>query len=307
MFLCKKFGVLLPFRMRKKRNKARNRYGLQVVTLCISTTMVLVLLGMVVLSVFTTRNLTNYVKENLVVTVMLDQDMTNPEAQNLCTQLSTRPYIKNLSFISKEQALKEQTTAMGADPTEFTGGDNPFLSSIELTLQGDYANNDSLAWISKELKNHPKVSEISYQHDLVENVNNTLRKVSLVLLILAALLTFVSFSLINNTVRLGIYARRFSIHTMKLVGASWGFIRKPFINQAVGIGMIAASLAIVVLGGFIFGLYQYEAGVFTVITWDVMAIPTVAVYIGGILITAFCAYISVNKFLRMKAGELYKI
>ena len=293
--------------MRKKRNKARNRYGLQVVTLCISTTMVLVLLGMVVLSVFTTRNLTNYVKENLVVTVMLDQDMTNPEAQNLCTQLSTRPYIKNLSFISKEQALKEQTTAMGADPTEFTGGDNPFLSSIELTLQGDYANNDSLAWISKELKNHPKVSEISYQHDLVENVNNTLRKVSLVLLILAALLTFVSFSLINNTVRLGIYARRFSIHTMKLVGASWGFIRKPFINQAVGIGMIAASLAIVVLGGFIFGLYQYEAGVFTVITWDVMAITTVAVYIGGILITAFCAYISVNKFLRMKAGELYKI
>jgi len=269
--------------------------------------MVLVLLGMVVLSVFTTRNLTNYVKENLVVTVMLDQDMTNPEAQNLCTQLSTRPYIKNLSFISKEQALKEQTTAMGADPTEFTGGDNPFLSSIELTLQGDYANNDSLAWISKELKNHPKVSEISYQHDLVENVNNTLRKVSLVLLILAALLTFVSFSLINNTVRLGIYARRFSIHTMKLVGASWGFIRKPFINQAVGIGMIAASLAIVVLGGFIFGLYQYEAGVFTVITWDVMAITTVAVYIGGILITAFCAYISVNKFLRMKAGELYKI
>ena len=307
MFLCKKFGVLLPFRMRKKRNKARNRYGLQVVTLCISTTMVLVLLGMVVLSVFTTRNLTNYVKENLVVTVMLDQDMTNPEAQNLCTQLSTRPYIKNLSFISKEQALKEQTTAMGADPTEFTGGDNPFLSSIELTLQGDYANNDSLAWISKELKNHPKVSEISYQHDLVENVNNTLRKVSLVLLILAALLTFVSFSLIINTVRLGIYARRFSIHTMKLVGASWGFIRKPFINQAVGIGMIAASLAIVVLGGFIFGLYQYEAGVFTVITWDVMAITTVAVYIGGILITAFCAYISVNKFLRMKAGELYKI
>ena len=307
MFLCKKFGVLLPFRMRKKRNKTRSRYGLQVVTLCISTTMVLVLLGMVVLSVFTTRNLTNYVKENLVVTVMLEQDMTNPEAQNLCTQLNTRPYIKNLSFISKEQALKEQTTAMGTDPTEFTGGDNPFLSSIELTLQGDYANNDSLAWISKELKNHPKVSEISYQHDLVENVNNTLRKVSLVLLILAALLTFVSFSLINSTVRLGIYARRFSIHTMKLVGASWGFIRKPFINQAVGIGIIAASLATAVLVGFIFGLHQYEAGVFTVITWDVMAITTVVIYISGILITAFCAYISVNKFLRMKAGELYKI
>lgn len=143
--------------MKKKPNKARNRYGLQVITLCISTSLVLILLGVVVLSVFTTRHLTNYVKENLVVTMMLEQDMTNPEARLLCTRLKTRPYIKNLSFISKEQALKEQTAAMGSDPSEFIGGDNPFLSSIELTLRGDYANNDSLKWISKELKAYPKV------------------------------------------------------------------------------------------------------------------------------------------------------
>ncbi len=293
--------------MKKKPNKARNRYGLQVITLCISTSLVLILLGVVVLSVFTTRHLTNYVKENLVVTMMLEQDMTNPEARLLCTRLKTRPYIKNLSFISKEQALKEQTAAMGSDPSEFIGGDNPFLSSIELTLRGDYANNDSLKWISKELKAYPKVSEITYQQDLIESVNNTLGKVSLVLLVLAGLLTFVSFSLINNTVRLSIYARRFSIHTMKLVGASWGFIRRPFVMQAVGIGVVAALLAIGILGGCIYALSRYEEGLFNVVTWDVLAVTGGSILLFGVLITALCAGISVNKFLRMKAGELYKI
>ena len=293
--------------MKKKPNKARNRYGLQVITLCISTSLVLILLGVVVLSVFTTRHLTNYVKETLVVTMMLEQDMTTPEARLLCTRLKTRPYIKNLSFISKEQALKEQTAAMGSDPSEFIGGDNPFLSSIELTLRGDYANNDSLKWISKELKAYPKVSEITYQQDLIESVNNTLGEVSLVLLVLAGLLTFVSFSLINNTVRLSIYARRFSIHTMKLVGASWGFIRRPFVMQAVGIGVVAALLAIGILGGCIYALSRYEEGLFNVVTWDVLAVTGGSILLFGVLITALCAGISVNKFLRMKAGELYKI
>ena len=251
--------------MRKKHNKPRSRFGLQVITLCISTALVLILLGIIVLSVFSTRNLTNYVKENLVVTMMLDQDLTNPEAQRLCTRLQARPYIKSLSFISKEQALKEQTAAMGTDPSEFMGGDNPLLASIELTLKGDYANNDSLNWISKELKAYPKVADITYQHELVEDVNTTLSKVSLVLLVLAALLTFVSFSLINNTVRLGIYAGRFSIHTMKLVGASWGFIRRPFIKQAVSVGIIAALLAIIVLACLVYGLYRYQENVFSII------------------------------------------
>lgn len=293
--------------MKKKRNAPRTRYGLQVITLCISTAMVLVLLGLVVLSVFTTRNLTTYVKENLVVTMMLEQDMTNSEMQNLCVRLRTRPYIKDLTLISKEQVLKEQTKAMGIDPTEFTGGNNPFLSSIELTLKGDYANNDSLQWISKELKNYPRISEINYQKDLVENVNQTLSKVSIVLLVLAALLTFVSFALINNTIRLSIYARRFSIHTMKLVGASWGFIRRPFIKQTVGIGVLAAIIAIGVLAAIIYALYRYEEGVFSVLTPEVMIITGGAVLLFGILITSLCAYISVNKFLKMKAGDLYKI
>jgi len=194
--------------MSKKQNKTGVKHGLQGVTLCISTAMVLILLGMVVLSVMTARNLTKYVKENLTVTMMLGEDITNPEAQRLCKEIKRLPYISRLTYISKEQALKEQTQAMGTDPSEFLGT-NPFTASIELQLKGDYANTDSLKWIARELKRDSRVNDISYPQDLMDSVNQNLRKVNLVLLVLAVLLTCVSFSLINNTVRLGMYARRF--------------------------------------------------------------------------------------------------
>lgn len=293
--------------MGKKRTKAGNRQGLQAVTLCISTAMVLILLGMVVFSVLTARNLSSYVRENLVITMMLDQDMSNPEAQKLCTKLKARPYIHRQKFISKEEALREQTREMGVDPSEFTGGENPFLGSVELTLKADYANTDSLGWIVKELKNYPKVSDVTYQKDLIDSVNQSLGKISVGLLVLAVLLTFVSFTLISNTVRLGIYARRFSIHTMKLVGASWSFIRKPFLTRAVYTGVLAAFLACLVLGGLVYALYLNEPDTLLVVTWEVMAITAASVFLFGIILTALCARISVNKFLRMKAGELYKI
>lgn len=279
---------------------------MQVVTLCISTAMVLVLLGLVVMSVFTARNLSSVVKENLVVTMVLEQDMTNPEAQQICRKLNARPYINHLEYISKERALKEGTKDLGVDPLEFAGV-NPFLSSIDVTLKADYANTDSLRWITKELEAYPKVSEVNYQHDLIEQVNRNIAKIGIVLLALAVLLTFISFSLISNTVRLGIYARRFSIHTMKLVGASWGFIRGPFVRRAVVVGLVAALLACIVLGGTVYGLYHYEPEILSVLTWEVMLITGVSVFFFGIIITALCANISVNKFLKMKAGELYKI
>ena len=292
--------------MGKKRKKAGGRAGLQGVTQCISTAMVLVLLGLVVMSVFTARNLSSVVKENLVVTMVLEQDMTNPEAQQICRKLNARPYINHLEYISKERALKEGTKDLGVDPLEFAGV-NPFLSSIDVTLKADYANTDSLRWITKELEAYPKVSEVNYQHDLIEQVNRNIAKIGIVLLALAVLLTFISFSLISNTVRLGIYARRFSIHTMKLVGASWGFIRGPFVRRAVVVGLVAALLACIVLGGTVYGLYHYEPEILSVLTWEVMLITGVSVFLFGIIITALCANISVNKFLKMKAGELYKI
>lgn len=292
--------------MGKRRKKSRVRYGLQGITLCISTALVLILLGMVVFSVLSARNLSEYVKENLTVTMMLGEDITDPEARQLCSELRKQSYISNLTYISKEQALKEQTAAMGTDPSEFIGM-NPFVASIELQLKAEYANTDSLKWISKNIKADKRVTDVTYPQDLMDSVNHNLNKINLVLLVLAVLLTCVSFSLINNTVRLGMYARRFTIHTMKLVGASWGFIRRPFLRNAIGIGVLAAVIADGVLASGVYALYSYEPGVMAVVTWQVMAITGGAVFLFGVLITLFCAFFSVNRFLRMKAGDLYKI
>ena len=292
--------------MKRRKKYAGNRRGVQLVTLCISTAMVLVLLGLVVFSVQTSRNLSQWVKENLTVTVMLSDDVSVNGAKMLCRDLYHRPYSRNIDYISKDQALKEQTEAMGSDPSEFLGV-NPFPATLELQLKSDYANRDSLKWIAKELQKNPKITDVAYQVDLMDSVNRNLTKLNLLLLGLAVLLTFVSFSLINNTVRLSVYSRRFIIHTMKLVGASWGFIRKPFMNQALLVGVVAALIAIAVLGGLFYGLYYYEPNIVTVISWRELAITAGAVLLFGIIITAACSYISVNKFLRMSAGELYKI
>jgi len=292
--------------MRKKQNKARDRHGLQVVTLCISTALVLILLGLVVFSVLTARKLSSYVKQNIVVTMLLQDDMTDSEARVFCNKLNRSRYVNSLEYVSKEQALKEGIKALGADPMEFADT-NPFLPSVEITLKAGYANNDSLSVISRELKSYPKVSEVKYQKDLIEKVNANLAKISVVLLVLAVLLTVVSFSLINNTVKLGIYARRFAIHTMKLVGASWAFIRGPFVRQAVMVGLLAAFLACSVLGVGVYTLLYYEPEIAEMLTWDILAITAGAVFLSGVVITAICATVSVNKFLKMKAGELYKI
>lgn len=292
--------------MKRRKKKTGSRRGVQVVTLCISTAMVLVLLGLVVFSVQTSLNLSQWVKENLTVTVMLSDDATDQDAKTLSRDLMKRPYSKTITYITREQALKEQTEAMDSDPSEFLGV-NPFPATLELQMHSDYANRDSLRWIAAELKKRSNVADVAYQVDLMDSVNRNLTKVNLLLLVLAALLTFVSFSLINNTVRLSVYSRRFLIHTMKLVGASWGFIRRPFMSQALLVGVIAALIAIVVLGAAVYGLYYYEPNVLMVITWRELVITAGAVLLFGIIITMTCSYISVNRFLKMSAGELYKI
>jgi cell division transport system permease protein len=292
--------------MKRRKNDAGNRRGVQLVTLCISTAMVLVLLGLVVFSVQTSRNLSQWVKENLTVTVMLSDDVSVNGAKLLCRDLYHRPYAHNIDYISKEQAQREQVKELGSDPSEFLGL-NPFPATLEIQLNADYACRDSLTWIAKEIKKDTRVSDLAYMEDLMDKVNLNLSRISIVLLVLAILLTFVSFSLISNTVRLSVYARRFVIHTMKLVCASWSFIRWPFLRQAMIIGVIAAILAIAILGAGIYGLYLTEPGILEIVTWEVMVLTAAAVLLFGIVITALCAWLAVNKFLHMRAGELYKI
>lgn len=293
--------------MAKKRRRHGRRLGsLQIITLCISTSLVLILLGMVTFTVLTARNLSSYVKENLTVTLMLSEKMTVAESQRLRTSLNNKRYISRTLYISPQQALKEHVKAMGSDPTDFLGG-NPFVGSIEMQLKAEYANNDSLKWITRELRANSNIEDITYQKDFMDQVNANLRKISIVLLVLAALLTFISFSLINNTIRLSVFSRRFSIHTMKLVGASWSFIRWPFIKRAIAEGLVAAIVADGVLAAGIYALYNLEPEILVVVDWRVMTITGVAVLLFGLIITTFCSYLSVNRFLRMSAGDLYKI
>ena len=207
--------------MKRRKKNAGSRRGVQRVTLCISTAMVLVLLGLVVFSVLVSRNLSEWVKENITVTVMLSDDVSANGAKLLCRDLYHRPYSKNIDYISREQALKEQTEAMGSDPSEFLGV-NPFPATLEIQMHAEYANRDSLKWIAEEIRKNEKVADVAYQVDLMDSVNRNLTKVNLLLLVLALLLTFVSFTLINNMVRLSVYSKRFIIHTMKLVGARCG-------------------------------------------------------------------------------------
>lgn len=292
--------------MSKNRKKARSRRGLQVVTLCISTTMVLVLLGMVAFFVLSARNLSAHMKENLTVTIMLKDSVSVNDAKLFCRDLYHRPYSHSIDYISKEKAKNDQIEELGSDPTEFLGF-NPFPATLEIKLKADYANRDSLKWIAKEIRKDSRVSDLAYMEDLMNKVNTNLSRVSLILLVLAVLLTFVSFSLISNTVRLSIYANRFVIHTMKLVGASWGFIRRPFLRQAMLVGVIAAVFAIGILGAGVYGLYVTQPGIDEIVTWQVMVITAGTVFLFGLIITALCAWLAVNKFLRMRARELYKI
>ena len=246
-------------------------FNMQFITSSISTTLVLLLLGMVVFFVLSANNLSTYVRENIGITVLVSDDMKEPEALNFQKVLNEKTYVKESVYISKEQALKEQTEAMGTDPAEFLGY-NPFTASIEIKLNAAYANSDSIAWIEKEILTNKKVMEVSYPQNLIDSVNRNIQKVSFFLLGLAALLSLISFALINNTIRLAIYSKRFLIHTMKLVGASWGFIRRPFLVRNVWIGVLAGVMADTILLGMAYMLVKYEPQLIEIITPNTLLI-----------------------------------
>lgn len=287
-----------------KRNKTFGR--MQWLTSCISMTLVLLLLGLVVLFGLSARQLSQSVREHLTVTLLMDDDVEAGEADTLSMRLQARPYVRQTTVITKEQALEEERARMGTDPTEFLGGENPYTASIELNVTADYACTDSLRWIAKELKEMWQVADVVYQRDLVDNINHTLREATVVLSVLALLLMIISVVLINNTVRLSVYSRRFTIHTMRLVGASWGFIRWPFIRRSLGIGLTAAVLAdSLLLGGVRWAMMQ-DASMGTYITRGTVVVMLLTVLLAGLLLTFVCTWLSVGHFLSMKENEMYK-
>ena len=289
--------------MPRKRRKISLRW--QALTSTISTTFVLILMGLVIICALTARRLGESVRQSLAVSVMMTDEAGNAEGRALKRQLEHQPWVKDITLITCEQALKEQTEAMGQDPTEFLEK-NPFPPSLEMHLQADYACTDSLLWISKRLKNHKMVSEVVYQKDLVESLNRNLHKVAYILLGMAVLLGLVTLVLINNTVRLSVYSRRFIIHTMRLVGASWGFIRRPFMSRALWIGLSAGILADAVLLGGWHALLQYDSSMIEYVTVENICITALSVLVFGLLLTLLCTFVSVSHYLGMREGEMYE-
>ena len=290
----------------KGKNNSVSYFDMQFITSSISTTLVLLLLGLVVFFVLAAHNLSVYVKENISFSVLVSDDMKESDILKLQKRLDKEAFVKQTEYISKKQALREQTEAMGTDPQEFLGY-NPFTASIEIKLHSDYANSDSIAKIEKLIKKNTNIQEVLYQKDLIDAVNDNIRNISLMLLGLAVILTFISFALINNTIRLAIYSKRFLIHHMKLVGASWAFIRRPFLRRNFWIGVLAAFIADSILWGAAYWLVSYEPELVKVITPEVMVLVSGAVLVFGVLITWLCALLSINKYLRMKASTLYYI
>ena len=290
----------------KNRYKSKSLFDMQFITSSISTTLVLLLLGLVVFFVLTAHNMSVYVRENISFSVLISDDMKEADILKLQKKLNQEPFVKQSEYISKKQALKEQTEAMGTDPEEFLGY-NPFTASLEIKLHSDYANSDSIAKIEKMIKKNSNIQDVLYRKELIDDVNENIRNISLVLLALAVVLTFISFALINNTIRLAIYSTRVLIHTMKLVGASWSFIRGPFLRKNVWSGVLAGMLADAILMGTAYWAVTYEQELIQVITPEVMLIVCGSVLVFGIVITWLCAYISMNKYLRMKANTLYYI
>ena len=290
----------------KKREHRSTGSGMQNLTAGVSILMVLLVLGLVVFFGLTARNLSVYVRENIGFSILLSDEMREGDIVKMQRQLDREPYVRQSEYISKKQALKEQTEAMGTDPAEFLGY-NPFKPSIEVKLNNRYANSDSIALIVKTLKKNKYVQEVTYPKDLMDAVNKNIRGISLFLLALAAVLTFISFALINNIIRLTVYSKRFLIHTMKLTGASWSFIRRPFVRRSVAMGVVSAVLADAMLWLGAQQLLQWEPELSALVTAEVMLQVSLAVLLSGVMLTWLCALFSVGRYLRMKACEMYYI
>lgn len=288
-------------------NKKRHSFlSTQFITATISTTLVLVLLGIIVLFVMTAQNLSTFVKENIKISVLINDEMNEAAIKQMESTLKLAPYAKSVEYISKEQALQEEIAAQGVDPTEFIGM-NPYTASFEININADHANPDSVSKAVKQLKGDSNVVDVIYSKDLIKSVNDNIRKVSIILLIIAALFTYISFALINNTVRLTIFSKRFIINTMKLVGASWSFIRRPFLVNGFTLGIVSAILADAAILSGLYWLHNFEPTIHAVIGFKDIAVVSAAVFLFGIIITFFCTFFSINKYLKMNSRELYYI
>lgn len=276
-------------------------------TSTISISLVLFILGIVVLMGILATRLSMYVKENMGFSIVLKENVKESQVKKLQKKLDIAPYVRATQYISKEDALKELEVELGENPKDLLGF-NPLQASIEVKLRSDYAHPDSLVWIEKGLrKGTVAIDDIVYQKDLIQLVNDNIRRISFMLLGLAVVLMLISFALISNTIRLGAYSKRFIIHTMKLVGATPAFIRKPFIISNIINGIIGAFIAMALLSGCVYYLLTEFDNLYTLIDISSLFWVFVIILLLGVVLTAISAWFAVNRYIRMDRDNLYYV
>jgi cell division transport system permease protein len=287
-----------------ERGFAKTRLRGSYLTLVISVSLVLFLLGILGLVLINAKELSDYFRESLSFSVMLNDGAKEADIRMLQKDLDAKPYVKSTEYVSKEKAAAKMKEDLGEDFISFLG-DNPLPSSIDVYLYAGYTSPDSVAKIEKYVLEYPFVDEVYYEESLLFLINENVRKISLFLLVLSSFLFLIAVTIINNTIRLSIYSKRFLIRTMQLVGATRSFIRKPFLIRSIYHGVIAALIAMILLMGL---LYLIETEFFRMVSLEsinLLLVLALVIVIAGILINVVSTYLSVNRYLSISEDKLY--
>ncbi len=282
------------------KTKLRSSY----LTLVISVSLVLFLLGVLGLVLLNARELSDYLRESLSFSIILDDEAKEPDVRMLQKDLDAKPYVKSTEYVSKEAAAVKMKKDLGEDFINFLG-DNPLPPTIDVFLHAGYTSPDSVAKIEKYVRLYPFVKEVYYQESLLFLINENVKKISLFLLIISTFLFLIALTIINNTIRLSIYSRRFLIRTMQLVGATRSFIRRPFIIQSALHGLIAALIALSLLLGM---LYLIEKEFFLMFSFEstyLLILLGISIIVTGVFINVISTFFSVNRYLSISEDKLY--
>jgi len=291
--------------MKTSKNKTLNRRILSSSTsVVISLSLVLFVVGLLGLVLINAQKLSDYVKENIGFTIMLKDGVNEIETLKFQKILDASDFAKSTSFTTKEQATADLKTDLGEDFVEFLGY-SPLLASIDVKLNAEYGNTDSLQIITNELSENANVFEVYYQKDLIDKLNSNVNRLSFFLLIFCVLLFFIAFALINNTIRLSVYSKRFLIRTMRLVGSTNSFIQKPFLSKGIYQGIYSSLFAIFMLIGAIQLVQGDTANMLNIDDLKIIGIVFLLILASGLFISIFSTFFAVRKFIKLNENELY--
>lgn len=270
----------------------------------LSISLVLLLVGTASMLLVNARGVSDYFKENMQVSVLMKPDISDEQTIEYQAVLNSMEFVHSSEFISKARGKEEMEQMLGEGFLDIFET-SPIPASLNVKLEADYVTTDSLDMVRTAILASPIVDEVDYQQSLIEVLNSNLQKISLVLGVFIALLLFISFVLINNTVRLNVFARRFTIHTMKLVGATRSFIRGPFMVQALFQGLFSAFIAIILLLVALFVIRSEFVQLFEIFSKNLLLLVMGIVVVSGVLICSISTYFVVNKLVSSGKDELY--